>query len=278
MIDIGRFHTLTVKKAVDFGIYLDAGEDLEILLPRNYIPEDCEIGDEIDVFVYHDSDERLVATTQKPLAVVGQIALLTVKSVTKVGAFLDWGLSRDLFVPFREQQKKMVAGEAYAVYVYIDEKSNRIAASSRIDGFLKDQSPGFEEAQEVELIIVDSTPLGYKAIIDNRWIGILYHSEIFQELERGLKIQGFIKKIREDNKIDLSLHGPGYRKVDSVAMEILEQLKKFEDNIEVSDKSSPELIYQLFGVSKKVFKRAIGSLYKQRLISIEDDNITVTRS
>jgi len=275
MIDIGRFHNLPVIKTVDFGAYLDAGEDIEILLPRKDIPETCEVGDKIEVFVYHDSDERLIATTQKPLAVVSQIAFLMVKSVTKVGAFLDWGLPRDLFVPFREQQQKMVAGQTYAVYVYIDEKSNRIAASSRIDGFLKDQSPEFEEAQEVELIIVDSTPLGYKAIIDNRWIGILYHSEIFQELEMGLKIRGFIKKIREDNKIDLSLHGPGYRKVDNIAFEILEQLKKFQDNIDISDKSSPELIYQLFGVSKKVFKRAIGSLYKQRLISMEDDKITV---
>ena len=275
MIDIGRFHNLPVIKTVDFDAYLDAGEDIEILLPRKDIPETCEVGDKIEVFVYHDSDERLIATTQKPLAVVSQIAFLMVKSVTKVGAFLDWGLPRDLFVPFREQQQKMVAGQTYAVYVYIDEKSNRIAASSRIDGFLKDQSPEFEEAQEVELIIVDSTPLGYKAIIDNRWIGILYHSEIFQELEMGLKIRGFIKKIREDNKIDLSLHGPGYRKVDNIAFEILEQLKKFQDNIDISDKSSPELIYQLFGVSKKVFKRAIGSLYKQRLISMEDDKITV---
>ena len=275
MIDIGRFHNLPVIKTVDFDAYLDAGEDIEILLPRKDIPETCEVGDKIEVFVYHDSDERLIATTQKPLAVVSQIAFLMVKSVTKVGAFLDWGLPRDLFVPFREQQQKMVAGQTYAVYVYIDEKSNRIAASSRIDGFLKDQSPEFEEAQEVELILVDSTPLGYKAIIDNRWIGILYHSEIFQELEMGLKIRGFIKKIREDNKIDLSLHGPGYRKVDNIAFEILEQLKKFQDNVDISDKSSPELIYQLFGVSKKVFKRAIGSLYKQRLISMEDDKITV---
>ena len=277
MIDIGRFHNLPVIKTVDFGAYLDAGEDIEILLPRKDIPETCEVGDKIEVFVYHDSDERLIATTQKPLAVVSQIAFLMVKSVTKVGAFLDWGLPRDLFVPFREQQQKMVAGQTYAVYVYIDEKSNRIAASSRIDGFLKDQSPEFEEAQEVELIIVDSTPLGYKAIIDNRWIGILYHSEIFQELEMGLKIRGFIKKIREDNKIDLSLHGPGYRKVDNIASEILEQLKNFQDNIDISDKSSPELIYQLFGVSKKVFKRAIGLLYKQHLVTIEDGCISVRK-
>ncbi|MFH2025908.1 MAG: GntR family transcriptional regulator, partial [bacterium] len=182
---------------------------------------------------------------------------------------------RDLFVPFREQQNKMVAGQSYAVYVYIDEKSNRIAASSRVDGFLKDLYHGFEEAQEVELIIVDSTPLGYKAIIDNCWIGILYHSEIFHELETGTAIRGFIKKIREDNKIDLSLHGSGYRKVDNIASEILEQLKKFRDNIEISDKSSPELIYQLFGVSKKTFKRAIGLLYKQKLITIDDDGVHV---
>jgi len=275
MIDIGRFHNLSVIKTVDFGVYLDAGEDIEILLPRKDVPETCEIGDKIDVFLYHDSDERLISTTQKPLAVVGQIALLTVKSVTKVGAFLDWGLPRDLFVPFREQQNKMIAGHSYAVYVYIDEKSNRFAASSRVDGFLKDLYHGFEEAQEVELIIVDSTPLGYKAIIDNRWIGILYHSEIFHELETGTAIRGFIKKIREDNKIDLSLHAPGYRKVDNIASEILEQLKNFRDNIEISDKSSPELIYQLFGVSKKTFKRAIGLLYKQKLITIDDDGVHV---
>ena len=275
MIEIGRFHNLTVIKTVDFGVYLDAGDDLEILLPRKYVPETCNIGDKIDVFIYHDSAERLVATTQKPLAVVGQINLLSVKSVSKVGAFLDWGLPRDLFVPFREQQQKMIAGQSYAVYVYIDEKSNRITASSRIDRFLSQSAHEFEEGQAVELIVYDSTPLGYKAIIDNHWIGILYHAEIFRELEPGLRIRGFIKEVREDNKIDLSLHGPGYRKVDDIAAGILEQLKKFRDNIEISDKSSPELIYQLFGVSKKTFKRVIGLLYKQKLITIDDDGIHV---
>jgi len=275
MIEIGRFHNLPVIKTVDFGVYLDAGDDIEILLPRKQVPEAGNIGDKIDVFIYHDSEERLVATTQKPLAVVGQIALLPVKSVSKVGAFLDWNLPRDLFVPFREQQQKMVAGQSYAVYVYIDEISNRITASSRIDRFLTQSTHEFEEGQAVELIVYDSTPLGYKAIIDNRWIGVLYSSEIFRELETGLRIRGFIKKVREDNKIDLSLHGPGYRKVDDIASDILEQLKKFRDNIEISDKSSPELIYQLFGVSKKTFKRAIGLLYKQHLITIDDDGVHV---
>lgn len=275
MIEIGRYYNLPIIKTVDFGVYLDAGDDIEILLPRKHVPENCKIGDKLKVFIYHDSNERLIATTHKPLAVVGQIALLTVKSVTKVGAFMDWGIPRDLFVPFREQQKKMVAGQSYAVYVYVDEKSNRITASSRIDKFMKKNTHEFEEGQEVELIVYDSTPLGYKAIINNSWIGVLYHSEIFRDLEIGLQAKGYIKKIREDNKIDLSLHSPGYRKVDDIAMEILEQLKKVRDNTEISDKSSPELIYQLFGVSKKMFKRAIGLLYKQQLITIDDDGIHV---
>lgn len=275
MIEIGRYYNLPIIKTVDFGVYLDAGDDIEILLPRKHVPENCKIGDKLKVFIYHDSNERLIATTHKPLVVVGQIALLTVKSVTKVGAFMDWGIPRDLFVPFREQQKKMVAGQSYAVYVYVDEKSNRITASSRIDKFMKKNTHEFEEGQEVELIVYDSTPLGYKAIINNSWIGVLYHSEIFRDLEIGLQAKGYIKKIREDNKIDLSLHSPGYRKVDDIAMEILEQLKKVRDNTEISDKSSPELIYQLFGVSKKMFKRAIGLLYKQQLITIDDDGVHV---
>jgi len=187
MIEIGRYYNLPIIKTVDFGVYLDAGDDIEILLPRKHVPENCKIGDKLKVFIYHDSNERLIATTHKPLAVVGQIALLTVKSVTKVGAFMDWGLPRDLFVPFREQQKKMVAGQSYAVYVYVDEKSNRITASSRIDKFMKKNTHEFEEGQEVELIVYDSTPLGYKAIINNSWIGVLYHSEIFRDLEIGLQ-------------------------------------------------------------------------------------------
>ena len=273
MIEIGQFHELEISRTVDFGVYLKAGDGTEVLLPNKYVPENYSIGDKMKVFIYHDSEERLVATTEKPLAVPGKIAYLKVKSVTRVGAFLDWGLPRDLFVPFREQQKKMQAGQSYAVYVYIDEKSNRITASSRIEQFLDNNEHNFKEGQEVDLIIYDKSPLGYKAVIDERWIGILYHSEIFRELENGARMKGYVFKIREDNKIDLSLHPPGYRKVDDIAVEILEQLKKYRNNVEISDKSSPELIYQLFGVSKKVFKRAVGLLYKKRLISIDDDGI-----
>jgi len=273
MAEFGKFNKLRAILELDYGVYLD-GEDLgEILLPRRYIPENCRIGDVIEVFIYHDSKERLVATTQKPFAIVGQFALLKVKAATDVGAFLNWNLPRDLFVPFREQKQKMVEGESYVIYVYFDEKSGRIAASSRLDKFLDKQETDFHDGQKVDLLICDRTELGYKAIVDNTRWGILYENEVFQTLKRGQLIEGFIKKVRDDAKIDLCLQKPGYEKVDDISERILNMLKAHGGFIAVSDKSSPDLIYELFGTSKKTYKKAVGALYKRNIIGIEDEGL-----
>jgi len=273
MAEIGKFNKLRAILELDYGVYLD-GEDLgEILLPRRYVPENCQIGEEIEVFIYHDSKEQLVATTQKPFAVVGQFAWLKVKAATDVGAFLDWNLPRDLFVPFREQKQKMVEGRFYVVYVYLDEKSGRIAAFSRLDKFLDKEETDFHEDQKVDLLICDRTELGYKAIVDNACWGILYENEVFQTLKIGQRIEGFIKKVRDDAKIDLCLQKPGYEKVDDISEKILDMLKARGGFITVSDKSSPKLIYELFGISKKNYKKAVGALYKRNIISIEGKGI-----
>ncbi|MBU4445913.1 GntR family transcriptional regulator [bacterium] len=273
MAELGKFNKLRAILELDYGVYLD-GEGLgEILLPRRYVPENCQIGDVIEVFIYHDSKERLVATTQKPFAIVDQFALLKVKAATDVGAFLDWNLPRDLFVPFREQKQKMVEGESYVVYVYLDEKSGRIAASSRLDKFLDKQEIDFQEGQKVNLLICDRTGLGYKAIVDNTCWGILYKNEVFQTLKSGQRIEGFIKKVRDDAKIDLCLQKSGYEKVDDISEKILDTLKAQGGFIAVSDKSSPEVVYELFGISKKNYKKAVGALYKKNIIRIEDKGI-----
>lgn len=276
MIQIGKYNTLGVIKKVDFGVYLDGGEKGEILMPVRYVPEGTEIGDEVEVFVYLDSEDRLIATTEKPYAQVGEFAMLRVKSVDRFGAFLDWGLMKDLLVPFREQKINMVEGRSYLVYIYVDEESGRIAASAKLNKFLGKSVPQYQPGEEVDLILESESDLGYNAIINNSHSGILYENEVFEQLEKGQKIKGYIKKIREDHKIDLSLYKSGYEKVDPVAQSILDMLKKEEGILKVTDKSDAEIIYELFGVSKKTFKKAIGALYKQRLIILESDHIKLS--
>ncbi len=273
MIEIGKYHKLRIVKIVDFGVYLDGGEETEILLPRKYVSQDCAVDNIIEVFIYHDSEGRLIATTQKPLATRGQFAFLKVKSMSDVGAFLDWGLPRDLFIPFREQKRKMVEGKYYVVYIYLDEQSNRLAASTRIDRYIDKTPANYEEYQAVNLLIYDQTDLGYKAIINNCHTGIIYQNEVFQLLSIGQSVKGFVKKIRDDGKIDLCLAKPGHRKIDNIAQKVLAKLLEINDYVEVSDRSDPELIYQLFGISKKSFKKALGMLYKQKLIDIRNDEI-----
>lgn len=276
MVEIGKLNKLRVVKRVDFGIYLD-GEDFgEILLPRRYVPENCEIDDIIEVFVYFDSEDRIIATTEKPYAMVGQFALLKVISVNSVGAFIDWGLPKDLLVPFREQKQKMEEGKSYVVFIYLD-KSKRIVASSKLDKFLDTMPINFQEGQEVELLVCCQTDLGYKAIINGCHGGILYKNEVFQILEKGQQIKGFIKKVRDDKKIDLCLHKPGYEKVGDLSERIIDTLKKRDGFISVGDKSSPKIIYDMFGVSKKTYKKAIGVLYKKRLITFEDNGIKLQK-
>jgi predicted RNA-binding protein (virulence factor B family) len=268
MTGIGEVNTLTVVKELDQGVYLDGNELGEILLPRRYVPEDCKPGDSMEVFIYLDSEDLMIATTEKPYAMVGQFAFLKVVSVNPVGAFLDWGLPKDLLVPFREQKQKMEVGRSYLVFVYLDDKTTRIAASSKLDKFLDTHPADFEEGQEVGLFICETTEIGYKAIINDTHWGMLYKNEVFRQLTQGCRISGFIKKVRDDGKIDLCLQKPGYEKVDGISEKIIDTLIKQGGSIPVTDKSSPEIIYELFGISKKTYKKAVGSLYKKRRIII----------
>ena len=273
MISIGQSYELAVVSIVDFGVYLDAGELGEVLLPRQHAPRDLAVGDTVKVFLYLDSEDRPVATTQKPRAQVGEFAYLRVVANTNVGAFLDWGLDKDLLVPFAEQHRPMEVGHSYLVYVYIDKLDGRIAASSRIDKFLDDEKPHhFRPGQAVDLIIANSTDLGYKAIVNHSHWGVLYKDEVFERLSFGQSKRGYIKYVRPDGKIDLSLQG-GQETRDKYAKIIESYLRKHNGFAPVHDKSDPELITELFGMSKKAFKKAIGGLYKQRIISIESDGI-----
>ncbi|MBO5225432.1 MAG: GntR family transcriptional regulator [Parabacteroides sp.] len=273
MVNIGKYNTLKIVKTVDFGVYLDGGDGLEILLPTRYVPKEVKIGDDIEVFIYHDNEGRLIATTAKPLAQVGEFQFMEVKSVNKTGAFLEWGLMKDLLVPFKEQKIRMKEGRWYLVYVHVDHITGRIVASAKIDKYLDNIIPEYTFNQEVDLLVADDTEIGYKVIINNTHWGLVYHNEIFQRLEKGDHIKGYIKEIREDEKIDVSLTPLGYQKVEGIAKTILESLKVQGGYIAVHDKSEPDVIYSLFRCSKKAFKQAIGALYKQKLILIEPQGI-----
>jgi hypothetical protein len=273
MIEIGKLNTLTVLKNVDHGIYLD-GEHLgEILMPERYVPDNCRVGESIEAFIYLDSADLLIATTEKPYVMVGECAYLKVVDVNQAGAFLDWGLPKDLLVPYSEQISPLKIGQSYTVLVYLDENTNRIAATQKLDTYLSEEAQYFKPEQVVDLLIFGKTELGYKAVINNTHIGLIYKNEVFQTLIHGEKLKGFIKTIREDRKIDLCLQLPGKDAQDDLNTRILEHLKKNDGISTLTDKSSPKDIYQCFAVSKKNYKKAIGMLYKKRLILIEEDKI-----
>lgn len=273
MITVGQSYVLEVVRIVEFGAYLDAENLGEVLLPRHYMPRALAVGESVRVFLYLDSEDRPVATTQQPRARVGEFAYLRVVDNTPVGAFLDWGLDKDLLVPFAEQHRPMEVGHSYLVYLYVDATDGRIAASSRIDKFLDDERPhNFRPGQAVDLIIANTTDLGYKAIINHSHWGVLYTDEVFERLSFGQHKKGYIKYVRPDRKIDLTLQG-GRESRDRNAVTIENYLRKHGGFAPVHDKSAPELIAGLFGMSKKAFKKAIGGLYKERIICIEDDGI-----
>ena len=273
MVEIGKYNKLKIVKDLDFGVYLDGGDDLEILLPARYVPRNVKPGDEVEVFIYHDNEGRIIATTAKPLAIVGEFQWMECKSVNDMGAFLEWGLMKDLLVPFREQKMPMREGKWYLVYVHLDHVTKRIVASARVDKFLDNVPPVYEFNQEVDLLVADETEIGYKVIINNLHWGLVYHNEIYRRLERGEHLKGYIKEVREDEKIDVSLTRLGYEKVEGIAGIILDALKVQNGFLPVHDKSPAEEIYSLFGCSKKSFKQAIGALYKKKLISIEPAGI-----
>lgn len=272
-IKLGKYNQLEVVKEVDFGVYLNGDEDGEILLPKRYVPEGTKPGDILNVFIYLDMEERLVATTLQPYVQVGEFACLEVAWVNQFGAFLNWGLMKDLFVPFREQKMKMQKGKRYVVYVHLDEESYRIVASAKVEHFLSTEKPDYQPGQEVEVLVWQRTDLGYKVIVENKFSGMLYHNEIFQPLEVGMRLTAFIKQVRPDGKIDLVLQQAGARKVDDFSEVLWQYIKDNDGFTPLNDKTDAEVIYHTFGVSKKTFKKAVGDLYKKRRIVLKEDGI-----
>lgn len=277
-IKIGQWQTLVVTKLVDFGVYLDGGETGqggwgEILLPLRYVPQSCEVGQALSVFVYFDSEDRIIATTEKPKATVGEFTYLRVKDVNQAGAFLDWGLPKDLMVPYAEQANKMRVGAYYIVYIYLDDESERITASSRVSRFVKQSVADYRTGETVNLLVMAQTDLGYKCIINHQHWGMLYHNEVFEVLTIGQKLPALIKKIRQDGKIDLCLPQPKKEDLSELEQVIMNQLDANNGRLRVGDKTDPKDIYRLFKVSKKNFKRALSRLYKKRLILVEAEQI-----
>jgi hypothetical protein len=275
MVKLGQYNLLKVVKKVNFGLYLDGDQHGEILLPARYADKSTAPGDEIEVFLYLDSADRIIATTLKPKACVGECAYLKVVQTNRIGAFLDWGLPKDLLVPFSEQEKPLQKGYSYAVYIYLDEASQRIAASSRLENYLASDGGTFKAKQAVELMIYAKSDLGFKAIIDGTHLGQLYENEVFRKLHYGERLAGYIRQIRADGRIDLSLYRTAHLARGQLADEILAHLKANDGVSSLTDKSPPQDIYDTFGISKAVYKKALGLLYKNRQIKIEKDKLTL---
>lgn len=273
MLFIGKYNNLTIERLTSVGMFLSDVEGEEVLLPNQYLTDEMQVGDNIKVFVYLDSEDRPVATTETPKIIRNEFAFLEVTDVTEHGAFMDWGLIKDLFVPFREQSTPMQVGEWHVVFLYLDQKSSRLIASTKIDRFLENDRLTVAEGDEVDLLIFSKSDLGYNAIVNQYHKGLIYGNEVFREINIGDSLKGYVKKIREENKLDLTLQKTGYEVVEPTAQAILDQLKKANGFLNLSDSSSPEDIYKKLQISKKVFKKAIGGLYKQGLIKISDDGI-----
>ncbi len=272
---VGQYNTLKVSRKVDFGFYMEDGAE-GILLPKRFAPRTLRVGDELTVFVYHDSDNRLIATTQKAKAVVGEIVKMKCISVTSLGAFLDWGLMKDLFVPKSKQISGMHEGGEYLVKLYIDEQTGRVAATEKIESLMGNEELTVKEKDIVELLVYRQSELGYVMIINNKHTGLLHSNEIYTSLHIGDKMEGFIKTIRPDNKIDVVLGKPGYQKVEDETGKILRLLSENNGYLPYHDKSDPQEIYDFFGMSKKVFKMTTGNLYKQQKIAFTKTGIQLT--
>ncbi|WP_371368724.1 S1 RNA-binding domain-containing protein [Pseudomonas sp. QL9] len=275
MAAIGRFNSLQVVKHTEFGLYLDGGPHGEILLPKRYVPKDepTEPGEWLNVFVYLDSEDRVIATTLKPRVQVGGFASLKVVEVNRIGLFLDWGLPKDLLLPHSEEKRPLQVGDYCVVYCYLDERTRRITATARLDRYLDTTPASYRAGQEVDLLVVERTDLGFKAIIDGKHWGLIHKNELFKFVRNGMSEKGYIKEVRADGKISLSLQPVGQAARDDLGEQILEALRQAGGRLELSDKSAPEDISRAFGVSKGNFKKAIGGLFKQGLIAIQDDHI-----
>ncbi len=275
--EIGIFNTLTVTKQVAFGIYLDGGELGEVLLPRLDVPADCKVGDALEVFLYMDSEDRPIATTRRPRAQRGQCVSLQVVQVNHAGAFLDWGLPKDLLVPFGEQRVPMREGQSYVVYVYLDKPSGRLVATSRIDSWLSEDGTDFESMQPVSLLIYARTDMGFKAVINQTHVGLIFKTEVLQPLRVGQKVKGYIRRVREDGRIDLCLQLQGQEVRDELSEQILAHLRDNNGASSLCDRSTPEEIYAVYKVSKGNYKKSVGALLKKKLIVIEPNQIVLVR-
>ena len=273
MVKVGEYNMLKVLRAVEFGLYLDDGNE-GILLPKRFVPAGAKEGDELKVFVYHDSEDRLIATTQQPKGILGDIVKLRTISVTEQGAFLDWGLMKDIFVPKSKQQNNMIPNGEYLVKIYLDEQTGRIATTEKIESYLSNDQLTVKELEVVDLIVYRRTDIGYVVIINNIHTGVLHFNEIYRSITVGDKFQGFIKKIyNTENKIDVAAGKPGYNRVEDESEKILRLLQENDGYLPYYDKTDPEEIYEFFGMSKKTFKMTTGNLYKQRKISFEKTGI-----
>lgn len=272
MISIGTFHTLKIARSTNVGLFLSDGTN-DVLLPKKYVPKKYELDDEIEVFVYLDHEERPVATTLEPKIYLNEFALLKVNYVNEFGAFMDWGLEKDLFVPFREQARKMTKGHYYIVYMYLDEKTNRLVGSSKLNQFLDEENISVAVGEEVDLIVTHITDAGVNVIINEKHKGLMYKNELFEELRTGDRIIGYIKNIRPDGKIDVSRQKQGFKKITDNAGKVLEELRLNNGFLGLHDKSHPDEIKTVLEMSKKTFKQTIGNLYKQKMIELKEDGI-----
>jgi len=275
-LEIGRFNELKIIKETTIGVYLgsDAGD---ILMPRKYVPREARAGDSIRVFVCRDSEDRLIATTLTPAAVVGEFACLRVVAISRAGAFLDWGIPKDLLVPYSEQSGKMEVGGKYIVRIFLDERTQRITATSKISRFIEKENVDLQEGEKVALIVYRTTDLGIKVIVDNRYFGMLYKNEVFQRLNIGDKTEGYVKRVRPDGKIDVLLGKAGPADIEEAKVEIIKTLKEHKGFLPLGDHSAPEHIREIVHMSKKTFKKAVGGLYKKELIEIKEDGIKLKR-
>lgn len=278
MIKIGKTNNLKVVKKVEFGLYLDGGESGEILLPKRYVDESMEVGDELDVFIYCDSEDRLVATTEKPLIEVGEFGLLKAVEVNRVGAFMEWGLQKDLLVPFREQSQEIRVGGSYVVYAFLDNATKRIVGSTKLNKYVGNRIPRYSEGDTVDILAVHKTDLGYKVIVDNLFWGMIYNNDLFDPLSPGDRIPAYVKTVREDGKIDVTLRERGGERVFQLANRIMGYLREAGGGMTLSDSSSPDEIKAVFQCSKKDFKKALGYLYKKGKILIADGGVTLSPS
>jgi uncharacterized protein len=273
MIKLGVYNILKVERETPQGIYLSSEDNDEVLLPNRYVPEDIFPGKEIEVFVYKDSEDRPVATTQKVFLVLGEYAMLKVVKLTKFGAFMDWGLDKNLLVPFSEQNIDMEEEKSYPIYLYLDEETQRLAGSTRLDDFFDNNQLELEIDQEVDIFIFEETSLGYKVIVNNKYTALLYHNEIFQKIAIGDTKKAYVKKIREDNKVDVSLEKSGYANIDAFSRQIMNSLENNMGFLALTDKTDADIIKDQLQMSKKNFKKAIGYLYKNKKIELKDDGI-----